>query len=100
MLAMDDDAARMAAALHDVVEDSEYTLADLRARGFPRKVVAAVHALTRRPGESYEAFILRAAANPIARRVKLADLEDNMDVCRLGTLKQADLERLQRYRRA
>lgn len=100
MVAMEDDTARMAAVLHDVVEDSDCTLADLRAQGFPRKVVAAVDALTRRPGESYEAFVLRAAANPIARRVKLADLEDNMDVRRLNALEQADLERLRRYRRA
>lgn len=56
--------------------------------------------LTRREGESYEEFVTRAAAHPVARRVKLADLEDNMDVRRTGTLSDKDVERLGRYLRA
>jgi (p)ppGpp synthase/HD superfamily hydrolase len=92
--------AAMVAALHDVVEDSPLTCADLTARGFPEAVVAAVDALSRRPGESYDALIARAAADPLARRVKLADLEDNMDIRRLDTVTPADAERLERYRRA
>jgi (p)ppGpp synthase/HD superfamily hydrolase len=58
---------QMAAALHDVVEDSDWTLDALRARGFPDEVVTALDCLTRRDGELYEAFIERAAAHPIAR---------------------------------
>jgi (p)ppGpp synthase/HD superfamily hydrolase len=88
---------RMAGVLHDVVEDTPNTLADLRALGYPEEVVAAVDCLTRRPDETYEAYIARAAANPIARRVKLADLEDNLDLRRLSTLTDHDLERLKRY---
>jgi len=61
----------MAAVLHDVVEDTEVTLDDLQAEGFPERVVEAVDALTRRPGEPYELFILRAASNDIARTVKM-----------------------------
>ncbi|GIV58107.1 MAG: hypothetical protein KatS3mg042_1020 [Rhodothermaceae bacterium] len=100
MLAMPDETARMAAVLHDVVEDTACTLDDLRAAGFPEEVVSAVDALTRRPGEPYEAFIRRAAAHPVARRVKRADLEDNMDLRRLDRITAADLDRLRRYREA
>jgi (p)ppGpp synthase/HD superfamily hydrolase len=100
MLRAQTDAERMAAVLHDVVEDTAWTLDDLRARGFPAEVLAAVDALTRRPGEDYDAFVERAAADPIARRVKLADLEDNLDLGRLDRVTADDLERLERYRRA
>jgi (p)ppGpp synthase/HD superfamily hydrolase len=90
----------MAAVLHDVVEDSAWTLDDLRARGFSGEVLAAVDALTKREGEDYEAFVARAAAHPVARRVKIADLEDNMDVRRTGFVSERDTERLNRYLRA
>ncbi|SUU90464.1 hypothetical protein EDC40_10569 [Aminobacter aminovorans] len=67
----------MAAVLHDVVEDTEFTLGDLRTRGFPAGVVEAVDALTRRDDEPYPDFINRARSNEIARRVKIADILDN-----------------------
>ena len=97
MLRVQTDAERMAAVLHDVVEDSAWTLDDLRARGFADEVVAAVDALSRRQGEDYEAFVERAAAHPVARRVKIADLEDNLDLRRTGTVTARDAERLNRY---
>lgn len=100
MFRMQTEAERMAAALHDVVEDSAWTLDDLRARGFPADVVDAVDHLTRREGEDYDAFVDRAAAHPVARRVKVADLEDNMDVRRTGTVSEDDVARLTRYHRA
>jgi len=100
MLRVHTDAERMAAVLHDVVEDSAWTLDDLRARGFADEVVAAVDALSRREGEDYGAFVERAAAHPVARRVKLADLEDNLDLRRTGTVEPDDAERLNRYLRA
>ena len=100
MLHMDSDEARMAAVLHDVVEDSPWTIDGLRAEGFAEKVLAAIDALTRRPGEAYEAFVARAGSNPLARRVKLADLEDNLDARRLPDLGEEDLARVRRYHRA
>ena len=100
MFRMQTEAERMAAVLHDVVEDTPWTLDDLRGRGFPDEVVEAVDHLTRREGESYEEFVRRAGAHPIARRVKIADLEDNMDVRRTGTVSERDVERLTRYVRA
>ncbi len=72
----------------------------LRERDFPENVLSALDCVTRRKGETYEVFIQRAKANPIARRVKLADLEDNMDIRRLGPLTPRDAERLAKYQRA
>ena len=100
MFRVQTEAERMAAVLHDVVEDSAWTLDDLRARGFADEVVRAVDALTRRDGEDYDAFVDRAAAHPVARRVKIADLEDNMDVRRTGHVCEKDADRLNRYLRA
>lgn len=100
MLRMETPAEKIAAVLHDVVEDTAWTLNTLRDQGFPEEIVEAVDGLTRRKDESYDAFITRAAGNPLARRVKLADLEDNMDLRRLGDLTAKDLERLVRYKRA
>ena len=97
MLRVETEDERMAAVLHDVVEDTPHTLDELRALGYPDAVVAAVDGLTRRPGETYQAFVARVAAHPIARRVKLADLEDNMDVRRLADVTDADAARIQRY---
>jgi (p)ppGpp synthase/HD superfamily hydrolase len=80
--------------LHDVVEDSTFTLDDLRAAGIPPAVCAAVDALTKRPGESYEQAIRRAAADPTAAKVKAADIADNADPSRLALLEPATAERL------
>ncbi len=100
MLRMDTPETMMAAVLHDVVEDADWTFDGLRAEGFPEDVVLAIEHLTRRKGETYEAFIERAAKHPLARRVKLADLEDNMDVRRLDALTKANVDRLARYLKA
>lgn len=91
---------QIVALLHDVVEDSPWTLDALRAEGFSEEVVAAVDSLTRREGETYDDFIKRGATNPLARRVKLADIEDNMDIRRLGEIGEKELERFKRYQRA
>lgn len=88
---------RIAAVLHDVVEDSDWTLERLRAEGFSEAVLCAVDALTRREGEDYLAYVARAAKDPIGRQVKRADLLDNMDVSRLDRLDGRDLERLAKY---
>jgi (p)ppGpp synthase/HD superfamily hydrolase len=96
------DDQRIVAVLHDVVEDTPTTFEDLRNRGFSEEILAALDCVTKREGESYEQFVERAAANPIARQVKLADLEDNMDLRRLGAaeLGQRETDRLNRYIRA
>jgi (p)ppGpp synthase/HD superfamily hydrolase len=96
----DDLDAATLAALHDVVEDSSLSLKNLREQGFPPRIVDGVDALTRRDGEAYEDAIERAAANSLARKVKIADLESNLDVLRLTQVTTSDLGRLERYRRA
>lgn len=88
------------AVLHDVIEDSDTTVDDLRADGFPESIVSAVEVLTRRRGESYEAFIGRVGVDPLARRVKLLDIEDNLDLLRLNTITEKDLQRAAKYHRA
>lgn len=100
MLRMHSDAAMMAAMLHDVVEDSDWTLDGLRAEGFSEEVIEAVDCLTHRTDENYEAFVRRAKGNAIARQVKLADLEDNMNLKRLSEVTSKDLARLEKYHRA
>ena len=87
---------RAVAVLHDVVEDTDVTL-DALAQAFPGRVVAAVDALTRRTGEAYDAYIGRVTGDALARRVKLADLEDNSDPAHLVDLRPKDHERLARY---
>ncbi len=88
---------RMAAVLHDVVEDTPLTFDDLVREGFPAPVIAAVRALTKQPGEDRIAAAHRAAADAIARAVKLADVADNMDLSRIATPTDKDRTRLQQY---
>jgi len=94
------DEERMAAVLHDVVEDSAVTLDDLRAAGFSESVLETVRLLTHEEGISYEDYVRRLKPDPMARRIKLADLEENSDIRRLSGIEEKDLERLRRYHRA
>lgn len=88
------------ALLHDVVEDSPYTLEDLRRAEFPEPVLEALRLLTRNPGEDYLAYVERIRRHPIARRVKMADLLHNMDTNRLETMGDWEKKRLDKYRAA
>ena len=91
---------RIVAVLHDVVEDCDISLDDLRKEGFSEEVLTAIQSVTKVPGESYEDFVERAAQNPIGRVVKLADLEENSDLSRIASPSWDDLERVEKYRRA
>ncbi len=97
MLSVTGSSERMAAVLHDVVEDTAITFDDLRSEGFPEDVITAIEALTKHPGETRLAAAQRAVVNPIARRVKLADVADNMDLSRIAEPTPKDYERLQEY---
>ncbi len=97
MFAVNTPFEKMAAVLHDVVEDTPVTLDDLKREGFHQDVLAAVEALTKRPGEGRLDGAARAAANPIARVVKLADVTDNMDLGRIANPTDKDFERLKEY---
>lgn len=100
MFRMTTEAEMTAAVLHDVVEDTEWTIETLREEGFSEDVLFAVDCLTKRDGEPYMALIERAKTSPIALRVKIADLEDNMDAKRLDRLSVHDTDRLQKYHAA
>lgn len=92
--AVETDTEKMAAALHDVVEDTSVTLDDLTDAGCPADVVGAVDALTRRKDEAYDSFLGRVGENELARRVKVADLIDNSDEQRLALLAPDEADRL------
>ena len=100
MLRMSSDVERMVAVLHDVLEDSWYTLPDLQRAGYPEQALEALDCLTRRENETYGEFIERVKTNPLARKVKIADLEDNMDLRRISDPQERDMGRLKKYRRA
>ncbi|KIP91853.1 HD domain-containing protein [Pseudomonas fluorescens] len=100
MLRMNTLEERIVAVLHDVVEDCGVSLDDLRGEGFSEEVLAAIAAVSKVPGESYDDFVDRAAQNPIGRVVKLADLEENSDISRIASPSWEDLERVEKYRRA
>lgn len=94
------DDERIVALLHDTIEDTEVTPEYLLTEGFPRNIVYAILSVTRNEGESYEDFIKRSRLNPIGRKVKLHDLEDNMDITRLNELTGKDIDRLNKYIKA
>lgn len=90
--------ASVAALLHDTIEDSDMTSEKLSEMRFPADVIEAVEVLTKSRYDNYDDYIKRVGANPIAREVKIADLEDNMDITRLQyPLTDKDLLRLNKY---
>ena len=91
---------RLVALLHDTVEDGNIASEYLLLVGFSQEVVDAVLSVSRKRGEDYFEFIQRCKANPIGRRVKIADLKDNMDITRLKELTEKDIERLKKYHKA
>jgi (p)ppGpp synthase/HD superfamily hydrolase len=101
MLSLSTFEERVVGVLHDVCEDCPgWTFDRLRDEGFSERVIDALASVTKSEGEGYEAFVMRAAANPIGRRVKLADLRDNCDLARIASPTERDHERIARYRRA
>lgn len=96
----DDEDCKIVALLHDTVEDGDITAEYLLMQGFPTHIVDAVLFVSRNKEEDYFDFIRRCKANPIGRRVKIADLKDNMDVTRLNELTDKDVERLKKYHKA
>lgn len=88
------------ALLHDVVEDSDYTLEDFLDMGFPAEVIEAVQLLTHDPKVSYPDYIAALKDNPLARKVKLADLRHNSDTKRFSPVTERDFQRLKKYQDA
>jgi (p)ppGpp synthase/HD superfamily hydrolase len=100
MLQMEKPEDRIVAVLHDVVEDSDWTLDRLGEEGFSPVVLEAIDSVTRRPDEDYDAFIQRSIQNSIGCRVKLADLRDNCDLSRIMNPSETDYRRTSKYKKA
>jgi (p)ppGpp synthase/HD superfamily hydrolase len=101
MHAMSNDQEKIVAILHDVVEDSDWTFERLKEEGFEDSVIESLRCVTKySEEEDYQEFIKRAATNKIATKVKMADIEDNLDLSRLGTLTEKDLTRIEKYKKA
>jgi len=94
---METEAEICTALLHDTVEDSSYTLDDLRAAGFPEEILDAISLMTHNDAEPYMDYVARIRHNPIARRVKLADLAHNSTLARLDSPTPKDLARREKY---
>lgn len=92
------DNEKIVALLHDVVEDTEITIDHLKKEGFEVKVIEAVEAITKRPGEKYNEYIARVKGNALATAVKIADMTHNSDITRFNNPARADYERSEKYR--
>lgn len=98
---MDDENSVTVALLHDVAEDTDYTLEDLAGMGFGPEVISALKLLTHDPAEPYMDYVRRIAGDPLAKKVKLADLAHNSDLTRLDhEPTEKDLARAAKYAEA
>ena len=95
--AMDDEESTCAALLHDLIEDTECSFDDMRACGMSEAVIEAVRLLTHDPAQDYFAYILALRSNPLAVKVKRADLEHNADLSRFERLTSFDMRRRAKY---
>jgi (p)ppGpp synthase/HD superfamily hydrolase len=92
---------KIVGVLHDIVEDTDWTFDMLLEEGFLPHIVDALRCVTKlHDDEPYEEFIQRVKSNPLAVAVKINDLTDNMDIRRLATITEADVQRLRKYLKA
>ena len=97
---MDDEISTVCALLHDVVEDTEYTLDDLRNMGFPEEVIQVLSLLTHDESVPYMDYVMEISKNEIAKKVKLCDLAHNSDMTRLDTVDERAISRAEKYKKA
>ena len=97
---MPDELTTVCALLHDVVEDSGMTLVEMARMGFPAEVIEALSLLTHDTKTDYKDYVRAIAENPIARRVKIADLKHNCDISRFDMVDDGVEKRVQKYRKA
>ncbi len=102
MLLLSDEKDRILGVLHDVIEDTDITYEYLKANGFEgeTEILEALESVTKKGGETYDEFIDRVSLNYIGKRVKLADLQDNMDLSRIPKPTTKDFKRLKKYEEA
>ncbi|MBQ3919573.1 MAG: HD domain-containing protein [Oscillospiraceae bacterium] len=97
---MEDEYSVCAALLHDTVEDTDMTIEDIRNEGFPEEIVHALELLTHKDGVDYFDYVRAIRSDPLAVRVKLADLSHNSDLTRLDNVSERDRERVKKYEQA
>ena len=97
---MHDEKTTIVALLHDVIEDTSYTLQDLRAMGFNQEVLDAIALMTHDNNVPYMEYVAKIRENPIARTVKLADLRHNSDLTRMDEITETELKRVEKYKAA
>lgn len=97
---MNDELSTCVALLHDVIEDTDITLDDLKSKGFPDEVIEALVLMTHNDGVPYLDYVRAMKDNPIARKVKLADLAHNSDLTRLDKGDDKAIERVNKYKQA
>ena len=102
MLQMDSEEEMIVAILHDVVEDSEkWSFDKLQAEGFSKKIINSLRSITKEnENEDYEKFIDRSTRDKIGRKVKIADISDNLDISRLKEVTDKDILRINKYKKA
>jgi len=95
------DDEKIVGVLHDVIEKTEWTFEQLQQEGFSNLIIDAIRCLSKtNDKEDYDQFIERVKTNPLAIKVKLYDLTDNMDVRRIPEVKEKDIERMNKYLKA
>lgn len=97
---MKDEVTTVVALLHDVAEDTEYTLEDLAQMGFGKEVIDALTLLTHNPDVLYMEYVAAIKGNSVAKTVKLADLRHNSDVTRMERIDESVIERNEKYKKA
>lgn len=97
---MKDENTTIVALLHDVIEDTDYTLNDLSDMGFSKEITDALYLLTHNDAVSYMDYVALIKNNPIAKSVKLADLRHNSDLSRLDEITEKAMERKVKYEKA
>ena len=97
---METEETTIVALLHDLVEDTNYTISDLTTMGFGKNVTDAIALMTHADGVDYMDYVRKIKPNPIAKAVKLADLKHNSDLSRLDTIDEKALQRKEKYHKA
>ena len=97
---MKDEITTIVALLHDVIEDSDYTITDIKQMGFSNEVIKALQLLTHDKDVDYYRYIESIKTNEVAKEVKIADLKHNSDLSRLDTVNESDLNRVEKYKKA
>ena len=97
MLKFQNKQEQVVAVLHDTIEDSDMILEDLASFGFSELIIDALDCLSKRKNEEYEDFIKRIVPNELARKIKIEDIKDNLDLTRIESINSEDLKRVLKY---